>query len=334
MLAIAGEQAPDATFVQGDALDLPFDDGSFDRVFASYFYCHLEEDDRLRFLAEARRVAPELVIVASTLKDEVEPERYEERMLQDGTRWTVFKRYFRPEQLAERARRRRRPPRRPLLPGRSRRRDPQALELPLARLPPARQPGLPGLRRSRLPAGIAAGVQPVFGPERVHVRAGARHPGRAGAAPMARPRRPDASRAGSGWTRTSSTRPSTARRSRAAIRAGRRPAAATARRAPREQELCAFWREWELELIRPRLIVTVGGLALRRLLGFARLTECVGCRYEHGDADGRPSPPPVRRERLAERPGEPAAGRPRRGADPRRATPTGRRIAATRRGRP
>ena len=37
---------------------------------------------------------------------------------------------------------------------------------------------------------------------------------------------------------------------------------------PREQELCAFWREWELELLRPRLIVTVGGLALRRLLGF------------------------------------------------------------------
>ena len=100
MLAIAGEQAPDATFVQGDALDLPFDDGAFDRVFASYFYCHLEEDERVRFLAEARRLAPELVFVASKLKDEVEPSRYEERMLQDGSRWEVFKRYFRPEELA------------------------------------------------------------------------------------------------------------------------------------------------------------------------------------------------------------------------------------------
>src|SRR5215210_7117714 len=29
----------------------------------------------------------------------------------------------------------------------------------------------------------------------------------------------------------------------------------------REQELCAFWRGWELVLLRPRLIVTVGGLA-------------------------------------------------------------------------
>jgi uracil-DNA glycosylase len=49
---------------------------------------------------------------------------------------------------------------------------------------------------------------------------------------------------------------------------------------PREQELCSFWREWELELLRPRLIVTVGGLALRRLLGFPSLTTSVGQRYE------------------------------------------------------
>jgi uracil-DNA glycosylase len=49
---------------------------------------------------------------------------------------------------------------------------------------------------------------------------------------------------------------------------------------PREQELCSFWRQWELELLRPGLIVTVGGLALRRLLGLASLTPCVGERYE------------------------------------------------------
>ena len=56
---------PGATFVQGDALDLPFEDGAFDRLFTSYFYCHLEEDDRERFLDEARRVARELVVVGS-----------------------------------------------------------------------------------------------------------------------------------------------------------------------------------------------------------------------------------------------------------------------------
>ena len=49
---------------------------------------------------------------------------------------------------------------------------------------------------------------------------------------------------------------------------------------PREQELCSFWRESELELLHPRLIVTVGGLALRQLLGLPALTPCIGERYE------------------------------------------------------
>ena len=65
MLEAARAQAPAATFVRGDALSLPFEDAAFDRVFTSYFYCHLEEEERRRFLAEARRVAPELVVVAS-----------------------------------------------------------------------------------------------------------------------------------------------------------------------------------------------------------------------------------------------------------------------------
>jgi len=61
---------------------------------------------------------------------------------------------------------------------------------------------------------------------------------------------------------------------------------------PREQELCAFWREWELRLLRPRVIVTVGGLAARRLLGLARLGECVGRRFTYGDAIAIPLPHP------------------------------------------
>jgi uracil-DNA glycosylase len=52
---------------------------------------------------------------------------------------------------------------------------------------------------------------------------------------------------------------------------------------PRERELCSFWRDWELELLQPRLIVTVGGLALRELVGLPSLTPCVGERHElHG----------------------------------------------------
>ena len=77
---------------------------------------------------------------------------------------------------------------------------------------------------------------------------------------------------------------------------------------PQEQDLCQFWRDWELELLRPRLIVTVGGLALRRLLGRTQLTECIGGLY---DLDGVPVVPlphpsgasswpnlPANRERL------------------------------------
>jgi uracil-DNA glycosylase len=45
---------------------------------------------------------------------------------------------------------------------------------------------------------------------------------------------------------------------------------------PREQELCRFWRDRELELLRPALVVTVGGLAARRFLGLASLSDCVG----------------------------------------------------------
>jgi demethylmenaquinone methyltransferase/2-methoxy-6-polyprenyl-1,4-benzoquinol methylase len=101
MLEVAREQVPDAEFVAADALDLPFDDDAFDRLFTSYFYCHLEEDDRRRFLAEARRVARELVVVASILGDGEEPERWEERKLRDGSRWQVYKRVFAPDDLAE-----------------------------------------------------------------------------------------------------------------------------------------------------------------------------------------------------------------------------------------
>jgi ubiquinone/menaquinone biosynthesis C-methylase UbiE len=100
MLSEAKRQAPDARFVRGDALELPFDDDSFDRLFASYFYCHLEEPERERFLAEARRVARELVVVGSHWNGQDPRERWEERELKDGSRWTVYKRVFVPEELA------------------------------------------------------------------------------------------------------------------------------------------------------------------------------------------------------------------------------------------
>jgi uracil-DNA glycosylase len=61
---------------------------------------------------------------------------------------------------------------------------------------------------------------------------------------------------------------------------------------PREQDLCQFWRDWELELLRPRLIVSVGGLALKRLLGRSQLTDCIGCVFERDGAAVVPLPHP------------------------------------------
>jgi len=101
MLDVARGQAPAARFERGDALSLPFEDGSFDRVFTSYFYCHLEDEERERFLTEARRVAPELVVVASIRGDGDDSERWEERRLEDGSRWNVYKRVFEGPDLAD-----------------------------------------------------------------------------------------------------------------------------------------------------------------------------------------------------------------------------------------
>jgi len=61
---------------------------------------------------------------------------------------------------------------------------------------------------------------------------------------------------------------------------------------PREQDLCAFWRDWEFELLRPPLVVVVGGLAARRLLGVKSVTECVGVRYERDGYVAIPLPHP------------------------------------------
>jgi ubiquinone/menaquinone biosynthesis C-methylase UbiE len=101
MLAVAREQAPSASFVLGDALELPFEDGAFQRVFTGHFYGHLEEPERERFLAEARRVAPELIVADAIRRSDRSAEEWQERVLNDGSRWQVYKRYFEPEQLLD-----------------------------------------------------------------------------------------------------------------------------------------------------------------------------------------------------------------------------------------
>jgi ubiquinone/menaquinone biosynthesis C-methylase UbiE len=64
MLTLARKRMPAAPAVRADVPPLPFGDNSFERLFTSHFYGHLQEDTRVRFLDEARRVAAEIVVVA------------------------------------------------------------------------------------------------------------------------------------------------------------------------------------------------------------------------------------------------------------------------------
>ena len=101
MLEIARERMPAARFVVGDALALPFADGECDRVFTGHFYDHLQPEESGRFRAEARRVAGELVVADSALRTGVEPVQWQERVLNDGSRHRVYKRWFTAPGLAE-----------------------------------------------------------------------------------------------------------------------------------------------------------------------------------------------------------------------------------------
>ena len=101
MLAVAARQAPDASFVRGDGLELPFDDGRFDRVVSGHFYGHLDEGQRERFLAEAQRVASELVIVDASRGSAPVGEHWVQRSLNDGSEWEVYKRFFTPVELLD-----------------------------------------------------------------------------------------------------------------------------------------------------------------------------------------------------------------------------------------
>jgi ubiquinone/menaquinone biosynthesis C-methylase UbiE len=101
MVELASARIPGARFVNADALPLPFGDDQFDRVFTGHFYGHLEGEARTRFLAEAARVARELVVADSAVRPDHEPEEWQERVLNDGSRHEVYKRYFTGEGLAE-----------------------------------------------------------------------------------------------------------------------------------------------------------------------------------------------------------------------------------------
>jgi ubiquinone/menaquinone biosynthesis C-methylase UbiE len=94
MARIAGARMPDVRVLQGDAVPLPFADAEFDRLITSNFYGHLLPDERVAFLEEARRVSGQLVVVDAAKRDDVDPEEWQERVLNDGSQHRVYKRFF------------------------------------------------------------------------------------------------------------------------------------------------------------------------------------------------------------------------------------------------
>jgi len=100
MAAVAQSRLPDGVAMVGDALSLPFPDGAFDRVLTGHFYGHLPADERARFLLEAERVAEGLLVIDSALREGVAAEQWQERILNDGSRHQVYKRYLTGPQLA------------------------------------------------------------------------------------------------------------------------------------------------------------------------------------------------------------------------------------------
>ena len=91
MVALAQRRLPDGVALVGDALQAPFADRAFERVVSSHFYGHLLEDDRARFLAAARRLGNELVVIDSAGEPRDE---WQVRTLNDGSRHRVYKRFF------------------------------------------------------------------------------------------------------------------------------------------------------------------------------------------------------------------------------------------------
>ncbi len=64
---------PGGLALVGDALDPPFPDLTFGRILTGHFYGHLPPSERVTFLAEAQRVASELIVIDSALRPAVGP---------------------------------------------------------------------------------------------------------------------------------------------------------------------------------------------------------------------------------------------------------------------
>jgi SAM-dependent methyltransferase len=92
MVEIARSRGIDAHV--GDALEPR---PGYERIFTSHFYGHLDEGQQATLKALP---ADELIVADSALRPDGRPEAWQERVLNDGTRHQVYKRWFTAGRLA------------------------------------------------------------------------------------------------------------------------------------------------------------------------------------------------------------------------------------------
>ena len=93
-------RSPTIPAVRADACRLPFLDRALERVFATHFYGLLRQQEREPFLAEAHRVANELVVLDAGRPIGVTAEQTQHRTLSGGGRFEIYRRHFDAEELA------------------------------------------------------------------------------------------------------------------------------------------------------------------------------------------------------------------------------------------
>ena len=99
-LDILRSKVPGVPVIQADAMLLPLGSRAVDRYFSAHLYGLLLPGERESFLAEAHRVASEVVILDAGRPQGVNAEEWQERTLPEGDSYRVFRRHFDADALA------------------------------------------------------------------------------------------------------------------------------------------------------------------------------------------------------------------------------------------
>ena len=98
MLNLARQRVPDVGMVQARVPLLPFAAGAFDQLVTANFYGLLRPAERHAFLAEARRLARELIVIDLRSGTDEVTEGIEPRQV-DGATYGIYRRRFTPDAL-------------------------------------------------------------------------------------------------------------------------------------------------------------------------------------------------------------------------------------------